>query len=129
MGHEKINLFYGFDDIFKRVFHAEGLKAARHDIERGVSELWEFDERGFLIVRGEYDKHGNKTDFVLVALVGCDAREIERYAAAYAMANGFKRMRVHSIRTGAERYLKPLGYHVAEVRGREKVFVRELKWD
>jgi len=126
MVHKKIKIFYGFDDIFKRVFHSDGLKEAKRDIENNVSELWEFQERGFYIVRGEYQGF-EKTDFVLVAGVGCDAKRIEKYFSEYARKKGFKRIRIHSTRKGAWRFIKSLGYQIEENRGNEIVFSKNLR--
>jgi len=98
----------------------DDLEQIKKEVQQGICDLYKIKNHGLLIVRRE---HLTK-EFVFVAGLGKNAKEVIKHFKTIAKSEGFKKMRIHSRRKGMARYLKTVGFCEVENRVNEKVFKR-----
>jgi len=86
----------------------DDVPVVRGEVERGISELFQVDDRGYLVTRIEdYDSF---REFVIVAAVGHGTDAVLPKLIGLAQGNGIDRIRVHSNRPGMGRLLRGYGF-------------------
>ena len=107
--------------VAKGIARAGGadLNIIGQEVIDNVSEAWEIDGCGFVITRLEQTDFG--PELVLVAGEGRGGMQVVPALQRVASRVGAT-MRIHSERNGMGRYLRPLGFELREVRGKESVY-------
>lgn len=88
----------------------DDMSAIKKEVESGISELWEVAGCGYTVTRIEPDEMGKPFELVFVAGIGKNAKAVINHFRNLAKPMGIKKMRIHSVRKGMGRYLKPLGF-------------------
>ena len=122
MGFKKINWSNRFRDVLAPALGLD-LPVIESEIKTGVCDLYSLGVNGHLVTRRERINDC----FVLVAGVGKNAHEVIQQFQVIAKLEGFKFLRIHSVRKGYERFIRPLGFEVIETRGHESVFLKRIK--
>lgn len=86
--------------------------AIREEVNSGIAYLFKINNT-YLITRIDSDLSGQREQ-VLVVIRGSDAAQIVRDVQNNMTINNIQKLRFHSKRKGAERFVRPLGFEPQE---------------
>lgn len=86
--------------------------AIREEVSSGIAYLFKINDT-YLITRIDADLSGQREQ-VLVVIRGSDAAQVVRDVQKNMAINNIQKIRFHSKRKGAERFVKPLGFEPQE---------------